>query len=80
MDGLWAIRDIIPRTNHKPTVLRLVVPENNFDAQHKREELRRQRKKMEKMMMTMDLNAHLPSYFSSNHALVAHRRHSHHFP
>jgi hypothetical protein len=42
LDGLWAITDIIPRTNHKPTVRRLVVPGHEHDERRKRDLMRRQ--------------------------------------
>ncbi|CAF1343584.1 unnamed protein product [Adineta ricciae] len=37
LDGLWAITDIIPRTNYKPTVRRLVVPGHNHDERRMRD-------------------------------------------
>lgn len=41
LDGLWAITDIIPRTNHKPTVRRLVVPGHERDEKRRRDLLRK---------------------------------------
>lgn len=58
MDGLWAITDIIIRTEHKPTVRRLVVPGHNFDEKHRHDQHERQRRKMIAMqnpMMTTQL-------------------------
>ncbi len=37
MDGIWAVTDIIPRTNHKPTVRRLMVPGHNHDATRRKD-------------------------------------------
>lgn len=59
LDGLWAITDIVSRTNHKPTVRRLVVPG------HERDEARRRRKHHEmKQLQTMMMNMPLPSHRS----------------
>ena len=41
LDGLWAITDIVQRTNHKPTVRRLVVPGHEHDERRKRDLMRR---------------------------------------
>lgn len=41
LDGLWAITDIIPRTNHKPTVRRLVVPGHERDEKRRHDLMRR---------------------------------------
>ncbi len=41
LDGLWAITDIIPRSNHKPTVRRLVVPGHEHDERRKRDLIRK---------------------------------------
>lgn len=59
MDGIWAIKDIIRRSDHKPTVRRLFIQGHNFDAQ------RKQMKQLQQMMMTMHTattasQAHLP--------------------
>jgi len=55
LDGLWAITDIIPRTGHKPTVRRLVVPGHEFDERRKREQKRDQMRQLQTMMMMMNL-------------------------
>jgi hypothetical protein len=39
-DGLWAIAAIIPRSDHKPTVRRLMVPGHNVDEQRRRHQSR----------------------------------------
>jgi len=55
VDGLWAITDIIPRTNHKPTVRRLIVPGHSHDERRRYEQTRKQMKELQKTMMTMKL-------------------------
>lgn len=58
LDGLWAITDIIPRTNHKPTVRRLVVPGHSYDEKQRRDYERYKMNSLQKMMMTMRLPTH----------------------
>jgi len=53
LDGLWAITDIIPRSNHKPTVRRLVVPGHNHDERHIKDHSRKQMNPLSKMMMML---------------------------
>ncbi|CAF0823168.1 unnamed protein product [Rotaria sp. Silwood1] len=55
LDGLWAITDIIPRSHHKPTVRRLVVPGHNYDAKRRKDKHRHQMSLLEKSLMTMQL-------------------------
>ncbi len=57
MDGLWAITDIIPRTNHKPTVRRLVVPGHELDERRKRDHQQQtdQMHGLQNMMMMMNM-------------------------
>jgi hypothetical protein len=54
LDGLWAITDIIPRTNHKPTVRRLVVPGHEHDEKRRRDHKRNQMNQLQTMMMMMN--------------------------
>jgi len=61
LDGLWAITDIIPRSNHKPTVRRLVVPGHEHDEQRRHALIRKSQ-----MMSTTN--------FPSRQQLLLHRR------
>ncbi|CAF2396943.1 unnamed protein product [Rotaria sp. Silwood2] len=63
LDGIWAITDIIPRTGHKPTVRRLVVPGHNYDAMHRKDKHRHQMNSLQKTLMMMQL----PSYHKISH-------------
>jgi len=67
LDGLWAITDIIPRTNHKPTVRRLVVPGHELDERRRHDYKKDQMKHLQTMMMMM----HMPT-----HQQMLHRRRS----
>ncbi|UJR27970.1 hypothetical protein I4U23_009228 [Adineta vaga] len=62
LDGLWAITDIIPRTNYKPTVRRLVVPGHNHDERRMRDYTRDHFQDLgTKMMMMMRVpTRHIP--------------------
>ena len=57
-DGLWAITNIIPRTDYKPTVRRLIVPGHNFDEKRNRRDRRRETNALMKMMSGMRLSGH----------------------
>lgn len=58
MDGLWAITDIVPRLEHKPTVRRLVVPGHERDETRRRNYKRNQMKQLQTMMMRMNIPSH----------------------
>ena len=53
MDGIWAVTDIISRSNHKPTVRRLIVPGHNHDAQRRKDVNQHPMNQLQKMMMMM---------------------------
>jgi hypothetical protein len=57
LDGVWAITDIVPRSNHKPTVRRLVVPGHNYDERRRADRKRNQMKHLQTMMTTMGLSS-----------------------
>ncbi|CAF1496624.1 unnamed protein product [Rotaria magnacalcarata] len=63
LDGLWAITNIIPRTSHKPTVRRLVVPGHNFDEQHRKDKRHSQMLALQRSMMTMQLYPNLQTVY-----------------